>query len=146
MVGIDSSLVPYGVSENVISQLSKSTVESESSVSLEPEKEKPIVLSDRVAHQKALICSFISEHSLALSLASKLVEFSKELAKDPKALSAVNLFRKSASTKLVHGMHVLDHKRLISSMKTSPFSLNIDESTVKPTGRECCISWFVSLM
>ena len=103
MVRIVSSLVPYGVSENVLSQLSESSVES--SVSLEPEKEKPTVFSDRVAHQEALICSFISEHSLALSLAPKLVELSKELAKDPKALSAVNLSRKSASTKLVHGIH-----------------------------------------
>ena len=126
MIRIDSSLVPYGLSENVLSQLSKSTVVS--SVSLEPEKVKPIV--------QALICSFISEHSLALSLAPKLVELSKELAKDPKALSAFNLSRKSASTKLVHGMHVLDHKRLISSMKTSPFSLNIDESTVKASRKK----------
>ena len=131
------------MSKNVLSQLSKSTVES--SVSSEPEeREKPITLSDRVVHQEALIFSFTSEYSLALSLAPKLVELSKELAKNPKALSAVNLSRKSAQTKLVHDMHVLDHKLLISSMKTSPFSFNINQSTVK-TSRKRVLNIMVCL-
>lgn len=50
---------------------------------------------------------------------------------DPKALVGVNLCRKSACTKLVHGLHVVDHKGLVEKMKKLPFSLNIDESTVK---------------
>ena len=94
--------------------------------------QKPAVsLSDRTSHQEALICTFVAENSLPLSVTPKLVELAKGLSRDPKALSDVALSRRSATRKLVHGIYNVERKRLVSAMKTSPFSLNIDESTAK---------------
>ncbi|GFN82309.1 RNA polymerase-associated protein leo1-like [Plakobranchus ocellatus] len=50
-----------------------------------------ISLQDCTANLEALLCTFIAENNLPLSIAPKLVELSTELAKDVKALSHLKL-------------------------------------------------------
>ena len=127
IVRLSEKLMPYGTPQHVRDQIVK-----DGSAGLECAPQKPAVsLSDRTSHQEALICTFVAENSLPLSVTPKLAELAKELSRDPKALSDVALSRRSATRKLVHGIHNVERKRLVSAMKTSSFSLNIDESTAK---------------
>ena len=127
IVCLSEKLMPYGTPQHVRDQIVK-----DGSAGLECAPQNPAVsLSDRTSHQEALICTFVAENSLPLSVTPKLVELAKELSRDQKALSDVALSRRSATRKLVHGIHNVVRKRLVSAMKTSPFSLNIDESTAK---------------
>lgn len=86
---------------------------------------------DRVAHQEAILCSFVVEHSLALSISPHLIELAQTLAQDPKALQALKMERQTMTYKLKHGLYEVERKRLVEKLRTVPFSINLDESTSK---------------
>ena len=84
---------------------------------------------DRVANYEAMIVAFTAEHSLSFNTCEGLVELAKELAKDEAALKRVKMHRTTASYKLVYGLGLTWRNELISCLKITPFSLNMDEST-----------------
>lgn len=96
-----------------------------------PADPKPISIKDRCTHQEALICSFMAEHTLPMSLTPHLINLAKELSSDNKALSQLHMERQTGTYKLRYGLSHLEHIRLCHDMKNTPFSLNIDESTSK---------------
>ncbi|XP_055881072.1 uncharacterized protein LOC129925675 [Biomphalaria glabrata] len=112
----------YGLAPNVL-QAQCSTLCNE------PATAVYVSMKDRVSHQEALLCSFIAEHSLPLSIAPHLVALAQELSRDSKALSQLSMDRKSTSYKLRDGLSSVFHKRLVADMKRYPFSLNLDEAT-----------------
>lgn len=94
---------------------------------------KPSVhILDRVANFEAMLVAFIAEHSLPFSIAEDLLVLCRELAKDPLALKRLKMTRTTASYKLVHVVHGLAktmQDELIGKLKTTPFAMNMDEST-----------------
>ena len=58
-----------------------------------------------------------------------VVDLAKECSRDPKALAAVQLSKMSASYKLKFGVAKTMCDETVLKMKTTPFSLNVDEST-----------------
>ena len=91
--------MPYGVAENVHT--------TATCPSLKQNTSQPIVsMSDRINHVEAYILSFAAENSLPLSTVPKLIEFSQFLARDPKALSQLQMNRTAATYKLKHGLSV----------------------------------------
>lgn len=76
-----------------------------------------VSVRDRISQQEALICSFIAEHSLPLSIAPYVVSLAKELSRDPKALSKLSMERTTVAYKLKEGMSEVLHKRLVMKMK-----------------------------
>jgi len=93
---------------------------------------EPLVpITDRTSNVEAMILGYIAEHSLPLSLAPHIVSLAQELSRDYKALQELRLERTSATCKLKEGLSAVFHKRLVSDMKNTPFSVNIDESTLK---------------
>lgn len=76
-----------------------------------------------------MVLGFIAECDLSFTLSSKLVDLMKAGARDQKALMALDIKPSAASYKMVHGLSKTFTTRLTESLKTTFFSLNIDEST-----------------
>ena len=97
--------------------------------------EKPPVqlpsFKDRLSQQEALICSFFTEHTLPLNLAPELIKLAQTLSNDQKALQQLSMERFTATYKLKHGLHEVTRKRLVTKLKSTPFSINLDEATAK---------------
>ena len=91
----------------------------------------PPSFKDRVSQQRAMVCSFISEHILAFSIAPHLIKFAQALASDRKALQALSMERFCATYKLTHGVHEVTRKRIVRKLRTVPFSIKLDEATSK---------------
>jgi hypothetical protein len=73
--------------------------------------------------------SFISDFSLPISLSGPLLDYVKEMASDPLALSFVKMQKDSATYKLKYGMAYLLRQRLIETLRRQKFSINLDECT-----------------
>ena len=84
---------------------------------------------DRVAQQQAMVLAFMCENNMSFSSIPNLIELVKELARDRTALSKLKMDRTSASIKLKHGLAKTMTEDLVSELKSSFFSLNIDEAT-----------------
>ena len=82
---------------------------------------------DRVAHNEAFILSFMTENSLPFTMAPKLIEFAKFLAKDAKVLSKLSMCRITAAYKLTEGLAPVISGKIMESMRSSFFSMNVDE-------------------
>ena len=61
--------LPYGAAPNVAGDHISADVDLEI-----PTVPKPVSLKDRITHQESMICSFLSEHTLPLSVAPHLIE------------------------------------------------------------------------
>ena len=86
--------LPYGAPENVIEQVAAAGGVS-TAASIPPSLPRLVSMADRQSHQEALICSFIAEHSLPLTLAPQLVSLCQELSRDHKAPQGLKLGRTS---------------------------------------------------
>ncbi|KAI0207299.1 hypothetical protein LSAT2_008052, partial [Lamellibrachia satsuma] len=62
-------------------------------------------------------------------MASVIVDTARELAKDPKSLNHLNLDRTTSSYKMRFGFGKTFQDEILNALRTTPFSLNIDEST-----------------
>ena len=114
--------MPYGAVENVHT--------TATCPSLNENTSRPVVsISDCIHHLQAFISCFAAENSLPLSTLPKLIEFSQFLARDPKALSQLQMNRTAATYKLKHGLSVYAHKNVVDCVKKYLFSINIDECT-----------------
>ena len=90
-------------------------------LSFSAEAPKPTVhIADRQAHGEARTLAFAAEHNIPLSKVPDLVEYAKEMSKDPKALDKISMGRTSASYKLRLGY--VTKKRLVLDMQMYPLS------------------------
>ncbi|XP_052234163.1 uncharacterized protein LOC127846705 isoform X2 [Dreissena polymorpha] len=88
-----------------------------------------VQMCDRVSNAEAMLLGFIAENSLPFTMAPKIVDLAKGLAKDTKALNHLPMERTSASYKMKFGMGKTYFDRTVSNMKRFKFSLNMDQST-----------------
>lgn len=94
-----------------------------------PSTPAAIPLSARVITSQPTVLGFMAEHSLPFSIAPHLINLSKELARDQKALSSLSMDRTSASIKMRFGLAETLFAETIGNIQSMPFSLNIDEAT-----------------
>lgn len=87
--------------------------------------------ADWKGNVEAMVVSFIVENNLPFTMTSKLLDIAKELARDNKVLQGMSLDRTSCTYKLKDGLTAVYHKRLVSDLKKSKFSINNDECTAK---------------
>lgn len=93
-------------------------------------KPVPMVpLKDRVATMESMILSVMAQHSMPLTYAPVLVDVAKACSTDPQALAEVQLGKSAAAYKLRFGLAKTAMEKLIQDLRSSPFSLNIDEAT-----------------
>ncbi|KAK7478636.1 hypothetical protein BaRGS_00030099 [Batillaria attramentaria] len=85
--------------------------------------------SDRITDFKIRTCAFLAEHCLPFSLAPALIDFAKKLAEDPKVLDSLSMNRSTAVYTLTHGVARGFKEELLKSLRTTFFSLNVDEAT-----------------
>ena len=88
---------------------------------------------DRVANMEAMLVGFLAEHSLSFSMSQRIIDLAKELCKDRPALQKLNMHRTTASYKLIYGLGKTVHEQLTEKLRTTPFSMNMDESTSSNT-------------
>ena len=81
-----------------------------------------------VSNSEALILGDLAEHNLPFSMAPVLVEVSKTLADDKKALNHVSLKRNCAAYKMRFGVAKTFFQETLINLQNMKFSLNIDES------------------
>ena len=112
--------IPYGAAPNIHS-------DAQCSKRVEPQLPKIPSFQDRVAHTEAFVVSYIAENSLPFSMAPKLMEFAKFMAKDPKVLAKISMSRETATYKLTDGLAPIIKEKIVESMRTSTFSMNVDE-------------------
>ena len=76
-----------------------------------------------------MIISFVFEKRLPLSLTGDIVTLSQELAGDTKTYSKVKLKRTAAQCKLQFGVAKTLEESMLSEIRSTYFSLNLDEAT-----------------
>ena len=82
-------------------------------------KINPVVsLVDHKHYLEVYVVSFVVENSLLLLLVPKFIEFSKNLNRDHKALSGLKINFTTAIYKLVDGLNVYEHKKILDAMKS----------------------------
>lgn len=86
-------------------------------------------LSDRVTSAKLRICAFLAEHCLPFSLSPDLIDLIKTLGSDQESCKKLSMCRKTASYTLTHGLARSVKLELHQKLKTTYFSINLDEST-----------------
>lgn len=66
---------------------------------------RPLVpVCDRVVQMEATLLGFLTENSLSMSMAPRIVKLLKECARDPAALSKLSMGRASATYKSTYGL------------------------------------------
>lgn len=95
----------------------------------------PPSITDRMTDLKIRLCAFIAEHDLSFTVAQPLVALCKKVAEDGTALAQLSVSRQHASYLLTHGISPEFKKRLSEKLRSSMFSLNIDEATDKNMDR-----------
>lgn len=105
-----------------------------------------VSLSDRVSTLEGMLLGVLAENNLPFTVAPVLVDLSKAMASDKKALSHVSMARTTASYKMRHGMAKTFFEETVFNLQSSKFSLNIDEATSTNRLRVLCIlaSYFSS--
>ena len=78
---------------------------------------------------QATVLCFLAENSLSFTLAPKLISLSQTLAKDPPTLGKLAMDRTSASIKMRLGVAETFLGKTLENLKTSFFSVNMDEAT-----------------
>lgn len=86
-------------------------------------------ISDRIANAKAMVLGFAAEHSLSFALVPKVIELTKALAKDQKALESLTMNRTTASYLTRYEVGKTFEHYVAEMMKCTKLSLNMDEST-----------------
>ncbi|GFR05032.1 general transcription factor II-I repeat domain-containing protein 2A [Trichonephila clavata] len=90
---------------------------------------RPLDIVTRKAHQEVLITSFIAENSLSFNVAPNLIELCKQLSRDQTALNSLEMSRTTACYKMKYKLAKTIKENIIKTLKETPFSLNLDEST-----------------
>ncbi|GBN78213.1 hypothetical protein AVEN_45094-1, partial [Araneus ventricosus] len=85
--------------------------------------------SDRITNAQSLILGVLAENNLPFTMSPVLIELSKVLASDKKALNHLNMSRTAASYKMRLGLAKTFMDETAENLRSSKFSLNIDEAT-----------------
>ena len=131
---------PYGFAVNVH--------DSEAFSSKCTSQSKPVVsIKDRTLNTKDFIASFAVKNSLPLPKISKLVEFTKFLAKDINALQHFKMNDTAATQKLTDSLSFHNDLELIDEMNKYQFSINMDQCTSNSNKRmfSILVSYFDEL-
>lgn len=88
-----------------------------------------VPLCDRVLNSEALVLGVLAQHSLPFSMAEVIIDVSKALSQDKKALNHLNMKRASATYKMRFGVAKTFLQTTIENLRTVKFSLNVDEAT-----------------
>ncbi|GBN13793.1 hypothetical protein AVEN_133559-1 [Araneus ventricosus] len=88
-----------------------------------------VPLSDRITNAQSLILGVLAENNLPFTMSPVLIELSKVLASDKKALNHLNMSRTAASYKMRLGLAKTFMDETAENLRSSKFSLNIDEAT-----------------
>ena len=131
---------PYGFAVNVH--------DSEAFSSKCTSQSKPVVsIKDRTLNTKDFIASFAVKNSLPLPKISKLVEFTKFLAKDINALQHFKMNDTGATLKLTDSLSFHNDIELIDEMNKYQFSINMDQCTSNSNKRmfSILVSYFDEL-
>ena len=100
--------------------------------------EKIVHILDRKSHLEAYILQFICDNNLPLSMAPRLLEFGTVILDDVRAFKSLakeeaddkeKFSRPTATYKITHGLSVTFQSRIVAALRTTPFSINIDECT-----------------
>ncbi len=91
--------------------------------------EPKVSVSDRVATAEAKVLGFVAEKSMTFSDVPDIIALSKSLAKDKAALDQLKMDRTTASYKMIHGLGKTFEDELVSELRETLFSLNMDECT-----------------
>ena len=112
--------LPYGAAPNI---------HSDAHCSARAEVTLPRLPSfqDRLAHNEAFLVSFLVEHTLPFTMAPNLIEFAQFMAKDAKVLASIKMSRHTASYKLREGLAPVVSEKIVESLRSSYFSMNVDE-------------------
>ena len=86
-------------------------------------------VADRALNQEALVLLYCAEKNLSFARAGEIIDITKELSKDCKALNRTQLSRTTVSYKIKFGLGRFIEEKLISNLQETCFSLNIDEAT-----------------
>ncbi|GBL66512.1 hypothetical protein AVEN_259786-1 [Araneus ventricosus] len=87
-----------------------------------------VPLSDRITNAQSLILCVLAENNLPFTMSPVLIELSKVLASDKKALNYPNMSRTAASYKMRLGLAKTFMDETAENLRNSKFSLNIDEA------------------
>ncbi|GFU96693.1 choline transporter-like protein 2 [Trichonephila clavipes] len=90
---------------------------------------RPLDIVTRKARQEVLITSFIAENSLSFNVAPNLIELCEQLSRNQTALNSLEMSRTTACYKMKYGLAKTIKENIIKTLKETPFSLNLDEST-----------------
>ncbi|GBL83146.1 hypothetical protein AVEN_165357-1 [Araneus ventricosus] len=88
-----------------------------------------VPLSDRITNAESLVLGVLAENNLPFIMSPVLIELSKVLASDKKALNHLNMSRTAASYKMRLGWAKTFMDETAENLRSSKFSLNIDETT-----------------
>ncbi|GFR20367.1 long-chain-fatty-acid--CoA ligase 5 [Trichonephila clavata] len=90
---------------------------------------RPLDIVTRKARQEVFITSFIAENSLSFNADPDLIELCKQLSRDQTVLNSLEMSRTTACYKMKYGLAKTIKENIIKTLKETPFSLNLDEST-----------------
>ena len=76
-----------------------------------------------------MVLGVLAEHNLPFTMAPALIDTAKELVKDKKVLDDLTMDRTTASYKMQYGLKKTVMEKTLHNIKSSSFSLNIDEAT-----------------
>ena len=82
---------------------------------------------DRKSHAESTTLAFMALNSLPFTMSPQLIQYAKEMARDPKVLSSLSMESTTASYKAKYGMAKSYQRKLVQDMRQTFFSLNIDE-------------------
>lgn len=82
-----------------------------------------------IVNSEAMVLAFAAEHSQSFSIVPDLIDLAKALAADRKALDSLSMNRTTVSYKTQFGIGKSFRDQLVSTLRSTKFSLNMDEST-----------------
>ena len=95
--------------------------------------------ADRVMNQEAMVTAFQVEKSLAFSMAEPIIDMAREISKNRQTLAKLHLFQTAASYKMLYGTNKTFNDKLVKTLQTAPFALNMDEATASNNSRVCAV-------
>ena len=94
-----------------------------------------VTLPNRRANLEATLMAFGAEHNLPFSLFPELVKLCKQMARDPQALSKIQMGKTCASFKITEGLNRALRAKLLFDLKRYPFSVNLVQYTNNSNSR-----------
>ena len=87
-------------------------------------------VADRALNQDILVLSYCAEKNLSFACTGEIIDITKELSKDWKALIQTQSSRTTALYKIKFGLGSYIEEKQISDLQVTYFSLNTDEATI----------------